>query len=290
VTRARATLAAVALLAAALGAAACIPARFVRFEAREVRALKVTAVREEGVEAILTTELENPNPLAARIHYLRYRIFLGDRLVGRGERGGEFSVAARGRVVVDLPVRVRFADLPADLPALLASPVVAYRAEVAVDATSRLGKHHFDLNRRGKVHVADAMKLTLEGDFALKVVQPRGIWFRPAPEGLVVVAEVEVRNVFPFPLEVRRIEYGVTLGGAHLADGRHERPITLAPRSTGRVELELEVPLAGVPKVLRAVSRGSWEARVRGRAHVRPIGGIAVVPFDVRVDKALLKR
>jgi LEA14-like dessication related protein len=281
----------VALLAvAALGAAACIPARFVRFEAREVRALKVTSVREEGLDAVLTAEVENPNPLAARIHYLRYRIFVGERLVGRGERGGDFAIAARGRAVVDLPVRVRFADLPADLPALLSTPVVAYRAEVAVDATSRLGKHHFDLDRRGKVRVSDAMKLTLEGDFALRVVRPRGMWFHPAPDGIVVVADVEVRNIFPFPLEVRRVEYAVSLGGAHLADGSHERPITLAPRATARVEMELSVPFAGAPKVLRAVSRGGWEARVRGRAHLRPIGGIAVVPFDVRVDQALLKR
>jgi LEA14-like dessication related protein len=277
-------------LAVALGLAGCIPARFVRFEAREVRALKVTSVREEGIDAVLTAEVENPNPLAARIHHLRYRIFVGDRLIGCGERGGDFAIAARGRAVVDLPVRVRFADLPSDLPTLLSTPVGAYRAEVAVDATSRLGKHHFDLDRRGTVRVSDAMKLTLEGDFALKVVQPRGLRFRPAPDGLIVVADVEVRNVFPFPLEVRRVEYAVMLGGAHLADGSHERPISLAGRTTGRVQMELHVPFATVPNVLRAVSKGGGDARVRGRAHLRPIGGIAVVPFDVRVDQAMLKR
>ncbi|MBI5480665.1 MAG: LEA type 2 family protein [Deltaproteobacteria bacterium] len=291
-TRARAPLAVLVVVAlgAALGAAACIPTRFVRFEAREVRALKVTSVREEGVDAVLTAEVENPNPLAARIHYLRYRIFVGERLIGVGERGGDFAIAAKGRAVVDLPVRVRFADLPADLPALLSTPEVAYRAEVAVDATSRLGKHHFDLDRRGKVRVADAMKLTLAGDFALKVVQPRGMWMRPVPGGLAILADVEVRNIFPFPLEVRRVEYAVSLGGAHLADGRHERPIALGARATGRVEMELRVPLAAVPDVLRAVARGGWEARVRGRAHIRPISGIAEVPFDVRVDQAMLKR
>ena len=292
--RATAVAAAAALLAlvvfTALGAGGCIPARFVRFEAREVRALKVTAVREEGVDAVLTAEVENPNPLAARIHFLRYRIFVGERLIGQGERGGDFAIAAHGRAVVELPVRVRFADLPADLPALLPTPVVAYRAEVAVDATSRLGKHHFDLNRRGRVRVADAMKLTLAGDFALKVVQPRGMWMRPAPGGLAIVADVEVRNIFPFPLEVRRVEYAVSLGGAHLAAGSHEKPIALGARTTGRVEMELRVPLAAVPDVLRAVSRGGWEARVRGKAHIRPIGGIAEVPFDVRVDQAMLKR
>jgi len=116
------------------------------------------------------------------------------------------------------------------------------------------------------------------------------MWFHPAPDGLVVVADVEVRNVFPFPLEVRRVEYAVSLGGAHLADGSHDRAITLAARATRRVEMELHVPFAAAPKVLRAVSKGGWEARVRGRAHLRPIGGIAVVPFDVRVDQAMLKR
>jgi LEA14-like dessication related protein len=286
-TRARAAL--VALVAAAIGAA-CIPARFVRFEAREVRALKVTSVREEGVDAVLTAEVENPNPLAARIHYLRYRIFVGGQLIGQGERGGDFAIAAKGRAVVDLPVRVRFTDLPADLPALLSTPEVAYRAEVAVDATSRLGKHHFDLDRRGKVRVADAMKLTLAGDFALKVVQPRGVRLRPVPGAMVVVADVEVRNIFPFPLEVRRVDYAVSLGGAHLADGRHDAPIALAPRATGRVDMELRVPLAAVPDVLRAVSRGGVEVRVRGKAIIRPIAGIAEVPFDVRLDPATMKR
>jgi LEA14-like dessication related protein len=291
-TRARARLVALVVVAlgVALGAGACIPARFVRFEAREVRALKVTSVREEGVDAVLTAEVENPNPLAARIHYLRYRIFVGERLIGVGERGGDFAIAAKGRAVVDLPVRVRFADLPADLPALLSTPVVAYRAEVAVDATSRLGKHHFDLDRRGKVRVADAMKLTLAGDFALKVVKPRGVRLRPALGAMVVVAEVEVRNIFPFPLEVRRVDYAVSLGGAHLADGRHDTPIALQPRATTRVEMELRVPLAAVPDVLVAVSRGGMEARVRGKAHIRPIGGIAEVPFDVRLDPSVLKR
>jgi LEA14-like dessication related protein len=290
VRRAVARAAIVALLAACVAASGCIPARFVRFEAREVRALKVTAVREEGVDAVLTAEVENPNPLAARIHHLRYRIFVGERLIAAGERGGDFAIAAKGRAVVDLPVRVRFADLPADLPALLSTPVVAYRAEVAVDATSRLGKHHFDLDRRGKVRVADAMKLTLAGDFALQVVRPRGVRFRPAPGAMIVVAEVEVRNIFPFPLEVRRVEYAVSLGGAHLADGRHDAPIALAPRASGRVEMELRVPLAAVPDVLVAISRGGVAARVRGKAHIRPIGGIAEVPFDVRLDPTVLKR
>jgi LEA14-like dessication related protein len=285
----RARLALLALLLA-LGAGACIPARFVRFEAREVRALRVTAVREEGVDAVLTAEVENPNPMAARIHHLRYRIFVGERLLGRGERGGDFAIAAKGRAVVDLPVRVNFADLPADLPALLATPEVAYRAEVAVEATSRLGRHHFDLDRRGKVRIADTVKLNLAGDFALKVVQPRGVRLRPAPGAMVVVADVEVRNVFPFPLEVRRVDYAVSLGGAHLADGRHDAPIALGPRTTRRVEMSLRVPLEAVPDVLRAIARGGMEARVRGKAHLRPIGGIAEVPFDVRLDPAALKR
>jgi LEA14-like dessication related protein len=107
---------------------------------------------------------------------------------------------------------------------------------------------------------------------------------------MVVVADVEVRNIFPFPLEVRRVEYAVSLGGAHLADGRHDTPIALAPRTTGRVDMALRVPLEAVPDVLRAVSRGGMEVRVRGKAHLRPIAGIAEVPFDVRLDPAVLKR
>jgi LEA14-like dessication related protein len=186
-------------------------------------------------------------------------------------------------------VRVRFADLPADLPARLAGPEVPYRAEVVVDATSRLGQHHFELDRRGTVRLATAMKLSVTGDFALRIVRLRAVRVRPGLEGLTVTANLEVRNVFPFPLAIRRVDYSVSLGGAHLADGSHDRPLRLGPGATERVEMALRVPLARVADVMRALGRGGTEARVRGRAHISPIGGIAEVPFDVRLDPALLR-
>jgi LEA14-like dessication related protein len=274
-----------------VAAAGCIPARFVRFEAREVRAIKVLAVRDDGVDLVLTAVVANPNPIAARVRAVRYRIFVGGQLLGRGERSGDLDVAAHGEAVVDLPVRIAFADLPPDLPAAITGPQVAYRAEVAVDVSSRLGDHHFDLDRKGVVRIADAFRLGVAGDFAARIVEVRGVRVKPPGlDGLTVTADLAVRNLFPFSLEIQRVEYAVSLGGAPLGEGRYDRPITLPPRGTAPVAMELKVRLSAFADVARAMSKKGADVRVTGRAFLRPIAGITVVPFDVRPDAALLRR
>ncbi|HEY3355110.1 MAG TPA: LEA type 2 family protein [Polyangia bacterium] len=279
----------VACLAALAGG--CIPARFVRFEAREVRAVKVLTVREDAADLVLTAVVVNPNPMAARVRSLSYKIFVAERLLGRGARAGAFDVAAHGEAVVDLPVRVAFADIPADLPAAVSGPDVPYRAEVAVDVTSRLGDHHFDLNRKGTVRIADAARMAVMGDFAARVLQVRGVRLLPIQlDGVTVVADLEVRNLFPFPLEIRRVEYAVSLAGAPLGEGRHDQPIVLPARGKAAVAMKLKVPLTSLGTVARAIGQGGTDVRVTGRAYLAPIAGISVVPFDVRPDPALLRR
>ena len=49
------------------------------------------------------------------------------------------------------------------------------------------------------------------------------------------------------------------------------------------------MPLTAVGTLTAAVGRGGIKVRVTGKAHLRPVAGITLVPFDVRLDSALLR-
>jgi apolipoprotein N-acyltransferase len=267
---------------ALLALTACVPTRLVRFEAREIRALAVQRVTDDAIDVTLTAVVANPNPLAARVHRLRYRIYVAERLLGHGERGDTFEVAAHGEAVIDLPIHVRFADIPPELPRLAGGEVTPYRAEVSIDVASRLGEHHFELNRRGIVRTLNTMRLIIAGDFATRLVALRGVRLAPALDGVTAFADLEVRNRLPFPLEIRRVEYAVTMRDVLLGEGRHEHLIAVPSHGTARVTMALKVPFSAAVDLARAVSSAGRGVRVRGRATIRPIAGITEIPFDVR--------
>lgn len=262
--------------------------RWVDFRVHRILGAQVSRVHAAGFEMTVRTELENPNAVDATLTNVRFTTWIGPQRVGQGTMPGPIKVRARSRFVLDAPVHIAYASLPADLPARSASGIVALRITTRLHAATSLGSYQLKLSSTDQVRLDRALKVAIRGPFGGRSIQVDSI--KLAGLGLFnsrLKVRLTARNLFAFPIRVRRARYAIAINGVHFGEGTLERPLRLAPRSSQQLELELAAPHGTLGHAALVMLAGDPRFRVTGKLWIDPIAGVKEIPLDVEADASV---
>jgi LEA14-like dessication related protein len=278
------------VLVIALASAACAP-RWVDFEVRRVRGVHVTAVDDDGMDVIVTSDIANPNRVGATLHNIEFRAATGPHALGRGALPGPVTANARSEFSLKAPMRIRYADLPADLPARVATGRLPLTVHTSLAATTALGTFAMNLAWTGETEIARLLEVALTGSFRSRAVRVQSI--RLAGVGLFrmsLVVRVVMYNAFPFAVHIRGGALDLYVAGQYFGNTRITAPILLAPGHTETREFVISAAHLSAWRTLRATLDSSPRFRARGTLHIDPIAGVAQIPVDIRMDSSVFAR
>ncbi|MCC6746200.1 MAG: LEA type 2 family protein [Deltaproteobacteria bacterium] len=278
---------AVALLSCASGCAE----RLVRFKLARLTELTVFRMEREALSASVRCEVENPNPVGATLKELRFTTRMQGRVVGTGQVGQPLEVRGRRPFELRAPIRVRYVDLPSELPALVSTGSVPLEVEVHLVAETRLGRYPMRLTWQGRLPVARSVRVGVGGELADGAFRLRAVEVaRVDLGGMELAVRLQATNPFPFPVGVRRVDYALFVGETFFGEGRSAGRLTLPARAGRELSLPLTATHMGALDGASALLRGASRLRVRGTVWIDPLAGVSAIPFDVTTElRAVLR-
>jgi LEA14-like dessication related protein len=264
--------------------------RLLDFHVRRLVGVRVTGIDGSGFDLRVRCELENPNQLGARLTRIRFRSYLGTHLLGEGDLPGPVKVGPKERFMLEVPVRVAYRRLPPDLPARVADGTVLLRTEAAFTAVTKLGSYPMTLTSTGRTAISRALTVAIQGPFsgpAFSITQVRfgGVKLRRFTLSL----SFQARNLFAFPVRIRRGTYHVFVNETFFAAGKLAEPLTLAPYSSVDRTVEIQPTHGAMGSALVAMLGGEPRFRLKGTLWIDPIGGVSRLPLDVEADATVFE-
>ncbi len=229
----------------------------------------VEALDLEGVTVSLHYRVENPNAVGLSLAKVAYRLDVEGRHVVSGDLPGGIRLPARGAAPLVVPVRVRFADVPAFVENLLGKEELAWRVSGSVGVDSPIGLLELPYDHAGRAPVPRPPRVAVESA-------------RVAPAGLGRVGldlRLRVTNQNGFAIPAGTLEYGLEVAGAPLAGGRTQALAPLAPRGSALLEVPLRLDVLGAGSALsRALAGQPLDLVLRGSAGY----GSLRIPVELR--------
>ena len=247
-------------LVASLSLAGC-PKQLGDFTVKRLLGVKVKAIDSTGFDMLVRCELHNPNPVDATISDVAFHTSTDGHLLGVGKLAGPVAVKAKSDFVLEVPIRVKYQDLPRDLPRRVAKGTLALTTDATFSAKTSLGTFKMSVRSHGTTEIAKTLAVAVRGSFKgdalrIKAVKLAGLRLRRVHLKL----ELTLKNAFPFPVRIKRARYTLSINGTRFGDGAIEQPISL-PR---------------------------WcSHHFRGRRDRQPRSGGASDPRDARLGTAL---
>ena len=262
--------------------------RMVDFHVKRLEGLRVTGIDGKGFNLQVRCRLENPNPLGARVEKIRFKNYSGAHLLGQGQLAGPVPVEAHSQFTLKVPVRVAYAKLPADFPERVKDGSLELRTEVDLTARSKLGSYSMHLSSTDRVKIAEALKVAIGGSFrgrAFRVerISLSGLKLRNVKLRIRFVA----RNLFAFPVRIRRGVYKISVNGEPFGDGKLEQPIALPPHGQKQVDAEVTATHGAVALAIGAMMGADPRFRVKGTVWIDPVGGVSKLPLDIEADASV---
>jgi len=269
---------------------ACVE-RFVDFRVERLLALRATRVDASGFNLIVKSEVANPNRLDAEVSQVSFRAYLGPHPIGSGQVAGPFQAPAGGRFVLEAPVRVAYASLPADFPARVEGGALALRTEARFRARTSLGSYTMQVASEGRTRIAEALQVAVQGPFQGEALRVESITL-----GGIAIRQVRLRvrfrarNLFAFPLQIQGGDFKLDINDAYFGESSLPRPLELPARGSATTELEIVATHGVVGAVVLGMLGKEPRFRVRGTVRIAPIGGVSRIPIDVQADSTIFGR
>lgn len=270
-------------------ATGCV-SQFAEFHVRELSSVQVGDIDDTGFAMTVRAQVENPNRLAAEVSDIRFQASMGDKVLGTGQVAGAIQAGARSVFPMDATVRVRFADLPADLPAQVADGTLPLTVDAAFKAKTSIGKFTMKLRATDRTAIDQTMQVMIAGGLrgsTVRVTRLAGV--NLGLTGVRLRVNVALHNAFPFPVRIVRGDIDLLLGGRRVGATRIDRPIDLPARTRVMRELTVQVSHADMLRMVTSVGQGAVATRAAGTLWIAPIGGIERIPFDVATDLSAIE-
>ncbi|MGI9302979.1 MAG: LEA type 2 family protein [Gammaproteobacteria bacterium] len=129
--------------------------QIVQTPAAVVENVELGNVGVQGMTALFTLKVDNPNAFALAVSGLGYALSLNGRELFQGESDQSISVPANGSGSVTLPITVGFADLMEAVPNLLTSRAVDYE----FNGFAKAGPFKIPYRRNGQFDLQSALRL-----------------------------------------------------------------------------------------------------------------------------------
>jgi LEA14-like dessication related protein len=261
---------------------------WVDFEVRRISAMHVHEIDARGFDVTVRSVIVNPNRVGATIRNIRFHALSGDHLVGQGHLAGPITVAANGQLEVEAPVRIAYADLPADLPARVQDGALPLTIRASLDAVTSIGTFHMDLEESGRVEIARALEVAVSGRFGGDALVVRRIALASVDtRSLGLQVQVELRNAFAFPVRIRQGQVALWVNDQHFGKTAFNDMIEIPPRQSITRTFDIAAAHKDVWATLQALLDSEPLFRARGTLWIEPIAGVSELPFDVTADMSV---
>ena len=226
--------------------------------------------------------VSNPYPMALPLTNLDYNLSSKAASFLSGKAALQGSVPALGSKTVSLPVKVSYSELLAALKGVRPGQVVPYQAAVGLSVdVPAAGSLRLPLEKSGELPVPAVPEVKVENI----------TWGDVSLEKASGVIKLNVINRNEFAVDLSKIDYALSLGGAEVARSALSAPTKLgASGGSGTVE----IPISFSPKSL---GLGAWKMLtgssggygLTGAMSVNTPFGPMTLPLDA-AGTALFKR
>ncbi len=222
----------------------------------------------EGVTLALRYRVDNPNAVGVSLARLGYSLDVEGRRVVAGDLPAGVRIPARGSAPLVVPVRLRYADVPACVETLLSKSSVAYEVKGTAGLDTPVGVVDLPFQHAGTAPVPRPPGFDIE---SARLVAGAG--------GLGVDLRVRVTNRNAFPIPAGRLEYALDVGGATVASGATHLVAALPAGGSAVLLLPARLDAAGAGRAAaQAFGGGPLDVKLRGTAGY----GSLALPLDLR--------
>lgn len=233
----------------------------------QLETVGVEAIDLEGATAVARYRVENPNGFSLTVARLSYQLDVEGQQVVAGSLPGGLRLPARGAAPLVIPVRVRYADVPAFLERVTQRDHVAYRVAGSVGFDTALGAVDIPWSHTGEVPLP---KLPA---FSVDSVRLSGAGFT----GLTVALKIRLGNRNAFPIPGGRLDYRLDLNGAPAVRAAAASLASVPAGGSTVVDVPVKVDLL-------AAGMGAGQALAGGRTEVALSGSAAWGSLRIPVD------
>jgi LEA14-like dessication related protein len=211
----------------------------------------------EGVTLKLRLRVDNPNAVGLRLASLEYRLEVEGRQAVTGAAGGGLRLPARGLAHLDLPLRVRYADVAGLARAFLEKETLGWRIACRAGIETPFGVLDVPLSHEGKVPAPRPPR------FALAGLALRGAGLG----GATLEVKVEVSNPNAFSIPGGALRGSLRVAGAEVV-AVEGHAVAAVPAGRSRVvSLPVRLSLAGAGDAMaRAAAGEPLDVAFRGAA------------------------
>lgn len=261
---------------------------WVDFEVRRISAIHVHQIDARGFDITVRSVIINPNRVGATLRNIRFHALSGDHVVGQGQVAGPIAVTAHGQLELEAPVRIVYADLPADLPSRVQNRALPLTIRASLDAVTSIGTFHMDLEQSGQVEIARALEVAVSGRFGGNALVVRRIALSSVDtRSLGLQVQVELRNAFAFPVRIRQGQVTLWVNEQHFGKTVFEHMIEIPPRQSIAHTFDISAAHKDVWATVQALLESQPLFRARGTLWIEPIAGVSELPFDVTADMSV---
>ena len=223
----------------------------------------------EGVTIALHYKLTNPNPQGFRLSRVGWALDLEGKPAAKGDMPSGLTIPSRGAAPLDVPVRLRWRDVPGLVQLVATRSDVAFKVTGRAAVASGLGDVEVPFSREGRLPLPRIPRVGIE---SVKV--------RPLSLGTVSVdLKLRVDNGNSFPLPVGALAYGLKLDGSPVATGDGHPLAAVPAHGAATVSIPVRISLAAAgPALQRLLSGDSVPVDLDGKAGY---GGLEF-PFEAR--------
>jgi LEA14-like dessication related protein len=222
----------------------------------------------EGITLKLRWRIDNPNAVGLKLATVDYRLDVENSQVVTGSSQTGLSIPARGSAPLELPVRVRYADIPNFLSSLVHKEQLGFQLQGNAGVATPLGVMGLPFSYSGQIPTPRMPGIALTG------VSLHGL----SLDGIAFDVHLEVRNQNGFALPVGALAYALRLGGSEVLGGASQTLGSVPGHGTGRVTIPVRLPFAAASDAVGRLMRGApTDLNLRGQAS---FGGVQL-PVDL---------
>ena len=282
-------LALTAVVLVVMAAGGCV-SQFADFHVREISSVRVDNIDADGFDMTVGVAVENPNRMTAEVSDIRFTASMGEHVLGAGRGVGTIRAGARTVFPMTARMRVRFEDLPGDLPGRVKDGSFPLTVAAAFQARTRVGHFAMKLRETGRTAIDQTLQVVIAGGLRGSVVQITGIErVGLALTGVRLQVRVSLANALPFPVRIIRGEIFMLLGGRRVSATRVDSAIELPARGKVDREFLVQVSHGDMLRLARSLAEGELATRATGTLWIEPIGGVARIPFDVATELSAIE-
>lgn len=191
----------------------------------------------EGITVALKVDVKNPYPVAVPLTNIEYSLASRDASILTGAIDKPGSIPARSTKTLDVPLRVKFADVLAAVDGLKLGAVVPYAVNMNFNLDVPDGeKLSLPLKKEGEIPIPNIP--------VVRVAEVR--WDEVSLLSAKGLLRLDVTNTNEFDVGLSKLGYAMSVGGTKVVSGSLADAASLAPGQTKSVEIPLKISPASM--------------------------------------------